>query len=60
LSQTSLSQTSWLNASTKLAFQAAAAGGEVLLVHADTYGGAVAHATMQEPHTKEGQGARLG
>jgi hypothetical protein len=55
-----LSQTSWLNASTKLAFQGAAAGGEVLLVHADTYGGAVAHATMQEPHTKEGQGARLG
>ena len=31
-----MSQTSWLSASNKLAFQAAAAGGEVLLVHADT------------------------
>jgi len=31
-----LSQTSWLNTSNKLAFQAAAAGGEALLVHADT------------------------
>ena len=29
-----------------LAFEAAAAGGEVLLVDADTYGGAVAHATI--------------
>src|SRR5829696_211537 len=33
-----------------LAFEAAAAGGEVLLVDADTYGGAVAHANMQEHH----------
>jgi hypothetical protein len=31
-----------------LAFEAAAAGREVLLVDADTYGGAVAHANMQE------------
>jgi AAA domain len=31
-----------------LAFEAAAAGGEVLLVDADTYGGAVAHANIQE------------
>jgi hypothetical protein len=30
-----------------LAFEAAATGGEVLLVDADTYGGAVAHATIQ-------------
>ena len=30
-----MSQTSWLNAPIKLAFQAAAAGGEVLLAHAD-------------------------
>jgi hypothetical protein len=30
-----------------LAFEAAAAGGEVLLVDADTYGGAVAHAILQ-------------
>ena len=30
-----------------LAFEAAAIGGEVLLVDADTYGGAVAHATIQ-------------
>ena len=30
-----------------LAFEAAAAGGEVLLVDADTYGGAVAHANIQ-------------
>ena len=29
-----------------LAFEAAAAGGEVLLVDADTYGGAVAHANI--------------
>jgi hypothetical protein len=33
-----------------LAFEAAAAGGEVLLVDADTYGGAVAHANIQEHH----------
>jgi Mrp family chromosome partitioning ATPase len=33
-----------------LAFEAAAIGGEVLLVDADTYGGAVAHAIMQEAH----------
>jgi hypothetical protein len=33
-----------------LAFEAAAAGGEVLLVDADTYGGAVAHANLQEHH----------
>jgi len=33
-----------------LAFEAAAAGGEVLLVDADTYGGAVAHANIQECH----------
>ena len=32
-----------------LAFEAAAGGGEVLLVDADTYGGAVAHANVQEP-----------
>jgi hypothetical protein len=31
-----------------LAFEAAAAGGEVLLVDADTYGGAVAHANIQK------------
>jgi hypothetical protein len=35
-----------------LAFEAAATGGEVLLVDADTYGGAVAHANIQEPHRK--------
>jgi hypothetical protein len=35
-----------------LAFEAAAAGGEVLLVDADTYGGAVAQATIQEHHRK--------
>jgi hypothetical protein len=35
-----------------LAFEAAAAGGEVLLVDADTYGGAVAHANMQEHRRK--------
>jgi Mrp family chromosome partitioning ATPase len=35
-----------------LAFEAAAAGGEVLLVDADTYGGAVAHANIQEPRRK--------
>jgi Mrp family chromosome partitioning ATPase len=35
-----------------LAFEAAAAGGEVLLVDADTYGGAVAHANIQEHHRK--------
>ena len=33
-----------------LAFEAAATGGEVLLVDADTYGGAVAHANVQERH----------
>jgi AAA domain len=33
-----------------LAFEAAAVGGEVLLVDADTYGGAVAHATIHEHH----------
>jgi len=33
-----------------LAFEAAAAGGEVLLVDADTYGGAVAHTNIQEHH----------
>ena len=33
-----------------LAFEAAAAGAEVLLADADTYGGAVAHATIQEHH----------
>jgi hypothetical protein len=33
-----------------LAFEAAAAGGEVLLVDADTYGGAVGHANLQEHH----------
>jgi Mrp family chromosome partitioning ATPase len=33
-----------------LAFETAAAGGEVLLVDADTYGGAVAHANIQEHH----------
>jgi Mrp family chromosome partitioning ATPase len=33
-----------------LAFEAAAAGGEVLLVDADTYGGAVAHANIQKHH----------
>jgi hypothetical protein len=39
-----------------LAFQTAA-GGEVLLADADTYGGAVAHATMQE---RLGRPSRLG
>jgi AAA domain len=33
-----------------LAFEAAAAGSQVLLVDADTYGGAVAHANIQEHH----------
>ena len=33
-----------------LAFEAAAAGGEVLLADADTYGGAVAHANIQGFH----------
>jgi hypothetical protein len=35
-----------------LAFEAAAAGGEVLLVDADTYGGAIAHPTGQDHHRK--------
>jgi Mrp family chromosome partitioning ATPase len=35
-----------------LAFEAAAASGEVLLVDADTYGGAVAHTNIQEHHRK--------
>ena len=42
-----LLQTSCLNASIKLAFQAAAAGGEALPLHADTYGGAVVHAPFK-------------
>jgi Mrp family chromosome partitioning ATPase len=33
-----------------LGFEAAAAGGEVLLVDADTYGGAVAQANIQQRH----------
>jgi hypothetical protein len=33
-----------------LAFEAAASGGEVLLVDADTYGGAVAQTNIHEPH----------
>jgi len=33
-----------------LAFEAAATGSQVLLADADTYGGAVAHATIQERH----------
>lgn len=33
-----------------LAFEAAAVGGEVLLVDADTYGGAVSHANVQGRH----------
>jgi hypothetical protein len=33
-----------------LGFEAAGADGEVLLVDADTYRGAVAHANMQESH----------
>jgi hypothetical protein len=33
-----------------LAFEAAALGSEVLLVDADTYGGAIAHANIQEHH----------
>jgi Mrp family chromosome partitioning ATPase len=33
-----------------LAFEAAAAGGEVLLVDADTYGGAVAHTNIHRLH----------
>jgi hypothetical protein len=37
-----------------LAFEAAAAGGEVLLVDADTYGSAIAHANMQERHRLPG------
>jgi hypothetical protein len=43
-----------------LAFEAAAVGAEVLLVDADTYGGAVAHATIQEHHRKLAWGAGLG
>jgi Mrp family chromosome partitioning ATPase len=39
-----------------LAFETAAAGSQVLLVDADTYGGAVAHATMQERHRSSGSG----
>jgi hypothetical protein len=35
-----------------LAFEAAPLAGEVLLVDADTYGGTVAHANMQEHHRK--------
>jgi cellulose biosynthesis protein BcsQ len=45
-----LSQTSPLDASINLAFEAAATGSQVLLVDADTYGGAVAHANIQEHH----------
>jgi Mrp family chromosome partitioning ATPase len=35
-----------------LAFEAAGADGEVLLVDADTYGSAIAHAIIQEHHRK--------
>jgi Mrp family chromosome partitioning ATPase len=35
-----------------LAFEAAPMVGEVLLVDADTYGGAVAHTNIQEHHRK--------
>ena len=41
-----------------LAFEAAAASGEVLLVDADTYGGAVAHANTQEHHRYPGRRER--
>ena len=42
-----------------LAFEAAAAGGEVLLVDADTYGGAVAHTNIQQ-HRRNPKGALTG
>jgi Mrp family chromosome partitioning ATPase len=44
-----------------LAFEAAPLVGEVLLVDADTYGGAVAHANMQQRHRypQRQQGAQL-
>jgi Mrp family chromosome partitioning ATPase len=41
-----------------LAFEAAAAGGEVLLVDADTYGGAVAQAKMQESRRSASRGEK--
>jgi hypothetical protein len=34
------------SSSVSFAFEAATAGGEILLVDADTYGGAVAHANL--------------
>ena len=44
--------TSRLDASINLALEAAARDDEVVLVDADTYGGAVAHANIQEPRRK--------
>jgi hypothetical protein len=41
--------TSRLDASINLALEAAAGDDEILPVDADTYGGAVAHANIQEP-----------
>jgi hypothetical protein len=43
-----LSQTSRLDASINLALEAATGDDEVLLVDADTYGGAAAHANIQD------------
>jgi hypothetical protein len=43
--------TSRLDASINLTLEVVAGDDEVVLVDADTYGGAIAHATMQEHHT---------
>jgi hypothetical protein len=45
-----LLQTSRLDDSSNLALEAVAGDDEVVLVDADTYGGTVAHATIQELH----------
>jgi hypothetical protein len=53
--------TSRLDASINLALEAAAGDDEVVLVDADAYGGAVAHANIQEHHRKlRYRGAGLG
>jgi len=55
-----LSQTSPLDASINLAFEAAATGSQVLLVDADTYGGAVAHANIKNAIGRQGRRERTG
>jgi hypothetical protein len=47
-----LSPTSRLDTYSNLAFEAAGTGSEVLLVDADAYSGAVAHANIHQHHRK--------